>query len=89
MESLFFTSELFVSCVFLLENSAILDSMTVLEAVSALESQQSRANDIGIRVRSLSGKVSSIRLACISANLAEGLSTIYCRVIELVVVKLS
>jgi hypothetical protein len=66
--------------------------MTILEAVSALKSQQSRANDLGIRVSSLSGKVSGIRLASISTNLAEGLSTIGIgvgRVIELLVVKLS
>jgi hypothetical protein len=66
--------------------------MSVLEAVSALESLESRANDLGIRVRGLSGKVSGIRLAGISANLAEGLSTIGIgvgRIIELLVVKLS
>jgi hypothetical protein len=92
MVSLFFTSVLLISCVSLLENSAILDSMTILEAVSALERQQSRANNLGIRVRSLSGEVSSISLSGISTNLAEGLSTIGIgvgRVIELLVVKLS
>ena len=87
--SLVIASVLLISCVSFLENSTVFDSMTVLEAVSALESLESRANDLRIRVRGLSGKVSGIRLAGISANLAEGLSTIYGRVIELVVVKLS
>jgi hypothetical protein len=90
--SFVFTSGFIISCVSLLQNGAILDSMTVLEAVSALERQQSRANDLGIRVCSLPGKVSSIGLSSISANLAEGLSTIGIGVggvIELLVVKLS
>jgi hypothetical protein len=49
--------------------------VSILEAISALESQQSRTNDFRIRVRCLSGKVSSISLSSISANLAERLSS--------------
>jgi hypothetical protein len=65
--------------------------MTVIEAVSALKRQQSRANYLRVGISSLSGKVSSIRLAGISANLTERLSTIdvISRVIGLLVVKLS
>jgi hypothetical protein len=66
--------------------------MTVLEAVSALKRQQSRANNFRVGVGSLSGKVSSIGLSSISTNLAERLSTIDVVIgvgIELLVVKLS
>jgi hypothetical protein len=87
--SLFFTSVCLVSCVSLLENRAILDSMSVLKAVSALERLESRANDLRVGIGGLSGKVSGIRLAGISANLAERLSTIGGGVIEVLVVELS
>jgi hypothetical protein len=63
--------------------------MTVLEAVSALKRQQSRANNLRVGIGGLSGKVSSISLSSISANLTERLSTIDGGVIELIVVKLS
>jgi len=58
--------------------------MTVLEAVSALKRQQSRANNLRVRIGSLSGKVSSVGLSSISTNLTERLSTIG-KVIGLVV----
>jgi hypothetical protein len=64
--------------------------MPVLKAVSALESLESRANDLGIRIGSLSGKVSGISLAGVSANLTERFSTIGVGIgIGLLVVKLS
>jgi hypothetical protein len=68
--------------------------MPVLEAVTALKSLESRTNDLGIGIRSLSGKVSGISLSSVSANLAERFSTIdvvivIVIVIELIVVKLS
>jgi hypothetical protein len=88
--SLAVASELLISCVSLLQNGAILDSMPVLKAVSALESLESRANDLGIRIGSLSGKVSGISLAGVSANLTERFSTIGVGIgIGLLVVKLS
>ena len=74
--SLVLASVLLISCVSLLENNTVLDSMTVLEAVSALKRQQSRANYLRVGIGSLSGKVSSVSLSSISANLAERLSTI-------------
>jgi hypothetical protein len=64
--------------------------MPVLEAVTTLECQESRANDLGIRIGSLSGKVSGIRLAGVSANLTERFSTVGVGIgIGLLVVKLS
>jgi hypothetical protein len=65
--------------------------MTVLEAVSALKRQQSRANYLRVGIGCLSGKVSSIGLSSISANLTERLYTIgvISRVIGVLVVKLS
>jgi len=66
--------------------------MTVLEAVSALKRQQSRANYLRVGIGCLSGKVSSVGLSSISTNLTERLSTIDVVigvVIELLVVKLS
>ena len=89
--SLVLASILFISCVSLLENSTVLDSMTVLEAVSALKRQQSRANYLRVGIGSLSGKVSSVGLSSISANLTERLSTIDVigGVIGLLVVELS
>jgi hypothetical protein len=64
--------------------------MTVLEAVSALKRQQSRANNLRVGVGSLSGKVSGIGLSSVSANLTEWFSTIDVVIgIGLLVVKLS
>jgi hypothetical protein len=70
------TSLLFLKVLSVLQYDTILDCVPILETISALESQQSRTNDFRIRVRRLSGKVSSISLSSISANLAERLSTI-------------
>jgi hypothetical protein len=86
--SVMLTSDFVISSISLLQNGAILDSMPILETISALESQQSRTNDFRIGVRRLSGKVSSIGLSSISANLAERLSTIDV-VIDVLVSKLS
>jgi hypothetical protein len=74
--SVMLTSDFVISSISLLQNGAILDCVPILETISALESQQSRTNDFRIGVRCLSGKVSSIGLSSISANLAERLSTI-------------
>jgi hypothetical protein len=64
--------------------------MPVLEAVTALERLESRANDLRVRIGSLSGKVSGISLAGVSANLTEWFSTVGVGiVIDLLVVKLS
>ena len=89
--SLVLASVLLISCVSLLENNTVLDSMTVLEAVSALKRQQSRANYLRVGIGCLSGKVSSVGLSSISANLTERLSTIDVigGVIGLLVVELS
>jgi hypothetical protein len=74
--SVMLTSLLFLKVLSVLQYDTILDCVPILETISALESQQSRTNDFRIRVRRLSGKVSSISLSSISANLAERLSTI-------------
>jgi hypothetical protein len=74
--SVMVTSLLFLKVLSVLQYDTILDCVPILETISALESQQSRTNDFRIRVRRLSGKVSSISLSSISANLAERLSTI-------------
>jgi hypothetical protein len=74
--SVMLTSLLFLKVLSVLQYDTILDCVSILETISALESQQSRTNDFRIRVRRLSGKVSSISLSSISANLAERLSTI-------------
>jgi hypothetical protein len=71
-----FTSLLFLKVLSVLQDDTILDSMSILETIATLERQQSRTNDFRIGVRGLSGKVSSISLSSISANLAERLSTI-------------
>jgi hypothetical protein len=68
-----------------LQNSTILDSMTILETISTLKGQQSGTNNCGIGVRCLSGIVSSVRLAGISANLTEGYSAVGVVVIGLVI----
>jgi hypothetical protein len=67
--SVMVTSLLFLKVLSVLQYDTILDCVPILETISALESQQSR-------IRRLSGKVSSISLSSISANLAERLSTI-------------
>jgi hypothetical protein len=91
--SVMLTSLLFLKVLSVLQDNTILDCVPILETISALESQQSRTNDFRIRVRRLSGKVSSISLSSISANLAERLSTIGVvigvLVIEVLVSKLS
>jgi len=74
--SVIVTSFLFLKVLSVLQNDTILDCVPILETISTLESQQSGTNDFRIRVRRLSGKVSSISLSSISANLAERLSTI-------------
>jgi hypothetical protein len=74
--SVMLTSLLFLKVLSVLQYDTILECVPILETISALESQQSRTNDFRIRVRRLSGKVSSISLSSISANLAERLSTI-------------
>jgi hypothetical protein len=74
--SVMLTSLLFLKVLSVLQDDTILDCVPILETISALESQQSRTNDFRIRVRRLSGKVSSISLSSISTNLAERLSTI-------------
>jgi hypothetical protein len=74
--SVMVTSLLFLKVLSVLQYDTILDCVPILETISTLESQQSRTNDFRIRVRRLSGKVSSISLSSISANLAERLSTI-------------
>jgi hypothetical protein len=74
--SVMLTSLLFLKVLSVLQYDTILDCVPILETISALDSQQSRTNDFRIRVRRLSGKVSSISLSSISANLAERLSTI-------------
>jgi hypothetical protein len=87
--SVMLTSLLFLKVVSVLQYDTILDCVPILETISALESQQSRTNDFRIRVRRLSGKVSSIGLSSISANLAERLSTIDVVIVLVLVVKLS
>jgi hypothetical protein len=74
--SVMLTSLLFLKVLSVLQYDTILDCVPILETISALDSQQSRTNDFRIRVRRLSGKVSSISLSSINANLAERLSTI-------------
>jgi hypothetical protein len=74
--SVMLTSLLFLKVLSVLQYDTILDCVSILETISALESQQSRTNDFRIGVRSLSRKVSSIGLSSISTNLAERLSTI-------------
>jgi len=74
--SVMLTSLLFLKVLSVLQDDTILDCVPILETISTLESQQSGTNDFRIRVRRLSGKVSSISLSSISANLAERLSTI-------------